>query len=107
MTVVQPLNQWGVAHLADDGLVKGFSEKPRLESWINGGFFVMEHSTVAEIGVDDVLERGPLERLAASGALYAYRHDGFWDCMDTYKDTLLLNDLWASGRAPWRDLVRA
>ncbi len=107
MTVVQPFNQWGVAHLADDGLVTGFDEKPRLESWINGGFFVMEHSTVAEIGVDDVLERGPLERLAASGALYAYRHDGFWDCMDTYKDTLLLNELWASGRAPWRELVRA
>ena len=49
-----------------------------------------------------VLEREPLERLAAAGRLGAYRHDGFWECMDTYKDTILLNDLWGSGAPPWR-----
>ena len=54
---------------------------------------------------DDVLERRPLEQLAAAGELYAFRHEGFWDCMDTYKDTLLLNELWERGEAPWRPLV--
>jgi glucose-1-phosphate cytidylyltransferase len=54
-----------------------------------------------------VLERAPLERLAASGELFAFRHEGFWDCMDTYKDTLLLNELWHRGEAPWRPLVEA
>jgi glucose-1-phosphate cytidylyltransferase len=54
-----------------------------------------------------VLEREPLEALAGAGELAAYRHAGFWDCMDTYKDTLLLNELWAQGRAPWRPLVEA
>ena len=51
---------------------------------------------------DSVLERAPLERLAAEGQLRAHRHEGFWQCMDTYKDAVLLNDLWASGEAPWR-----
>ena len=107
MTVVQPHNQWGVAHLADDGRVTGFTEKPRLETWINGGFMVMEPAALDRIGGDDVLERAPLEQLAAAGQLAAYRHDGFWACMDTYKDTLELNELWDGGRAPWSSLVRA
>lgn len=105
MTVVQPTNPWGVARLADDGRVAGFEEKPRLESWVNGGFFVMEPRALEAMGPDDVLERRPLESLAAAGELFAYRHDGFWDCMDTYKDTQLLNRLWESGEAPWRPLV--
>jgi glucose-1-phosphate cytidylyltransferase len=105
MTVVQPLNQWGVAHLADDGRVQSFEEKPKLASWVNGGFFVLEPSALEDIGENDVLERGPLERLSERGELFAYRHEGFWDCMDTYKDTLLLNELWEQGRAPWRELV--
>ncbi len=107
MTVVQPVNQWGVAQISGEDRVTGFIEKPRLESWVNGGFFVLEASALELIGEHDVLERSPLQRLAAQGELYAYRHEGFWDCMDTYKDTLLLNELWDSGRAPWRTLVRA
>ena len=105
ITVVQPASPWGVAALGEGGRVTGFREKPRLESWVNGGFMVMEPRALDEIGPDDVLERGPLERLAAAHELYAFRHDGFWDCMDTYKDTLLLNELWDQGRAPWRQLV--
>jgi len=105
VTVVRPQNPWGVAHLAPDGRVDGFTEKPRLESWVNGGFFVMEPAALDRIGADDVLEREPLERLAAEGELHAFQHEGFWDCMDTYKDNLLLNELWESGRAPWRSLV--
>jgi glucose-1-phosphate cytidylyltransferase len=105
MTVVRPRNPWGVAQIAEDGRVEGFAEKPQLDSWVNGGFFVMEPGALDAIGPDDVLEREPLESLAARGELHAFRHEGFWDCMDTYKDHLLLNELWASGEAPWRGLV--
>jgi glucose-1-phosphate cytidylyltransferase len=104
MTVVQPQNPWGVADLEGDRIAR-FHEKPALDCWVNGGFFVMEPRALEAIGPDDVLERAPLETLAGSGELAAYRHAGFWDCMDTYKDTLLLNELWEQGRAPWRALV--
>ena len=107
MTLVRPRSQWGVARLEGDGRVGGFVEKPRLESWVNGGFMVMEPRALDFIGPDDVLERGPLPALAAAGELYGYRHEGFWDCMDTFKDTLLLNELWARGEAPWQTLVEA
>ncbi len=102
MTVVQPELQFGVAELNGDGVIFGFVEKPRSEHWINGGFFCFEPSVLDLIGEDDVLEREPLAHLAAAGQLRAFRHEGFWDCMDTYKDAVLLNDLWASGRAPWK-----
>jgi glucose-1-phosphate cytidylyltransferase len=101
VTVVQPHLQWGVAKLGDEDSVEGFVEKPRSEHWINGGFFCFEPGALDYIGEDSVLEREPLERLAADGQLHAYRHDGFWDCMDTYKDAVELNDLWTSGTAPW------
>jgi glucose-1-phosphate cytidylyltransferase len=106
MTVVRPENPWGVAHL-DGDRVSGFAEKPPLDCWVNGGFFVMEPRALAAICADHVLEREPLETLTRADELAAYRHDGFWDCMDTYKDTLLLNELWEQGRAPWRALVEA
>ena len=107
MTVVRPSNPWGVAQVRNDGRVDGFEEKPRLDSWVNGGFCVMEPAALEFIGPDDVLERRPFESMAAAGQLYAYRHEGFWDCMDTYKDTLLLNELWEKGQAPWREFVEA
>jgi glucose-1-phosphate cytidylyltransferase len=101
MTVVQPHLQWGVAAI-DGDRVAGFVEKPRSEHWINGGFFCFEPGALAFIGTESVLEREPLEALARAGQLRAFRHEGFWDCMDTYKDAVTLNDLWASGEAPWR-----
>jgi glucose-1-phosphate cytidylyltransferase len=107
MTVVRPSNPWGVAQVRNDGRVDGFEEKPRLDSWVNGGFCVMEPAALEFIGPDDVLERRPFESMAEAGELYAYRHEGFWDCMDTYKDTLLLNELWEKGQAPWREFVEA
>lgn len=102
MTVVRPELQFGVADLNGTGLVRGFIEKPRSEHWINGGFFCFSPAIVDVLGEDSVLEREPLEQLAATEQLCAYRHDGFWECMDTYKDAVLLNDLWAAGRAPWK-----
>jgi glucose-1-phosphate cytidylyltransferase len=102
MTVVQPKLQFGVADVDGDGEVRGFVEKPRFEGWINGGFFCFESGALEYIGADSVLEREPLERLAGDGQLRAFRHPGFWDCMDTYKDAVLLNDFWNEGRAPWK-----
>jgi glucose-1-phosphate cytidylyltransferase len=102
VTVVRPELQFGVAQIGPDGRVSGFREKPRAEQWVNGGFFVFEPGVAGYLAEDGVLEREPLERLAADGQLHAFRHDGFWDCMDTYKDAVLLNDLWAQGLAPWR-----
>jgi glucose-1-phosphate cytidylyltransferase len=102
MTVVRPRLQFGVAELDGEGVVRGFAEKPRTEHWVNGGFFCLEPSALERIGLDSVLEREPLEGLAADGELRAFCHDGFWECMDTYKDAIELNDLWAQGRAPWK-----
>ena len=101
MTVVRPLSQFGVAELDGDGLVTGFEEKPRMDHWVNGGFFCFEPGMLDYLTEESVLEQDPLRRLAADGQLHAYRHEGFWDCMDTYKDAVTLNDLCASGDAPW------
>jgi len=101
MTVVQPFLQFGVAELDADSRVVGFREKPASAQWINGGFFCFRAAVFDYLAEDSVLEREPLQRLAADGRLFAYRHEGFWECMDTYKDAVALNDLWASGAAPW------
>jgi glucose-1-phosphate cytidylyltransferase len=103
ITVVRPELQFGVAELdGEDGRVLGFREKPRSEHWINGGFLCLRPGALDYLAPDSVLEREPLQRLAAAGQLHAYRHEGFWECMDTYKDAVALNDLWALGAAPWR-----
>jgi len=101
MTVVRPDLQWGVAEIEPDGEVTGFVEKPKSEHWINGGFFCFEPSVFEWLDQQSVLEREPLEGLASDGQLGAFRHEGFWDCCDTYKDLVTLNDLWAGGEAPW------
>ena len=102
MTVVRPRLPWGVAKLDRDAKVEGFDEKPRSQDWINGGFFCFEPGALDYLDEESVLEREPLERLAADGQLRAHRHEGFWDCMDTYKDAVTLNDLWQNGEAPWQ-----
>jgi glucose-1-phosphate cytidylyltransferase len=105
MTVVRPELQFGVAQLGHDGTVEGFIEKPRSQHWINGGFFCLRPSVFDLLSPGSVLEREPLERLAASGGLRAFRHQGFWRCLDTYKDAVALNDLWNSDPeepAPWK-----
>jgi glucose-1-phosphate cytidylyltransferase len=102
MTVVRPRLPFGVAEMNGDGVVRGFVEKPRSEHWVNGGFFCFEPAAAAVFEPDSVLEHEPLQRLAAAGELRAFRHEGFWDCMDTYKDAIELGDLWSQGRAPWK-----
>ncbi|HSO98200.1 MAG TPA: sugar phosphate nucleotidyltransferase [Solirubrobacteraceae bacterium] len=102
MTVVRPELQFGVAEMNGDGRVRGFVEKPRSDWWVNGGFFCFERQIFDVLEPDSVLEREPLEQLAAAGELRAFRHTGFWECMDTYKDALQLDDLWSTGHAPWK-----
>ena len=79
-----------------------FREKPA-DSWINGGFFVLEPKVFELIDGDaSIWERGPLEKLAENRALAVYRHQGFWQPMDTLRDKILLEELWTSGKAPWK-----
>lgn len=103
VTAVRPPGRFGGLEFAGD-LVSRFSEKPQVgEGWINGGFFVLEPRVLEYIQGDDTyFEREPLERLARDGQLAAYRHEGFWQCMDTLRDLRLLEELWAGGQAPWR-----
>jgi glucose-1-phosphate cytidylyltransferase len=98
ITVVRPELPFGIAML-DGERVAGFREKPRAEQWVNGGFMVLEPGALAYLSGDAVLEREPLERMAADGLLAAYRHEGYWRCLDTYKDAVVLEEDAAS--APW------
>lgn len=104
MTVVQPREQFGVVTFAADdrSRVQEFREKPRSHQWVNGGFFCFQPAVLEHCSESSVLERDVLGSLAPAGELYVYRHEGFWECMDTYKDALTLNDLWnGPSRAPW------
>jgi glucose-1-phosphate cytidylyltransferase len=101
MTAVRPSARFGEL-LLEGNTVKRFEEKPQLEEgWVNGGFFVIEPDFLEFIDGDEVmLEREPLEKAAELGQLMAYRHNGFWQCMDTKRDNELLEEMWANG-APW------
>jgi glucose-1-phosphate cytidylyltransferase len=103
VTAVRPTARFG--HLEFEGdRVKEFSEKPQTaEGWINGAFFVLEPQVFDYIEGDDTQwEREPMERLSRDGQLMAYRHESFWQCMDTLRDKKLLQDLWDSGSPPWK-----
>jgi glucose-1-phosphate cytidylyltransferase len=101
LTAVQPVSRFGILDLAPDGTVEAFREKPRSLDWVNGGFFVFERGVFDYLCDDHVLEQQTLEGLTRDGQLVAYRHDGFWQPVDTYRELNLLNGLWAKG-APWR-----
>lgn len=103
VTAIQPFGRFGALDIKGDR-VKRFLEKPRGDGrWISGGFFVCEPGVFEHVAGDDTIwERGPLEALSRLGQLSAYRHTGFWAAMDTLRDKTYLEDLWASGSAPWR-----
>jgi glucose-1-phosphate cytidylyltransferase len=103
VTAVRPPARFG-GLLFDGDLVSEFTEKPQIgEGWINGGFFVLEPGVLDYIEGDETIwERDPLERLAEAGELVAYKHDGFWQPMDTLRDVRLLEGLWQSGIVPWK-----
>lgn len=103
MVVVRPPARFGHVEMSGDQITS-FQEKPaRAEGWINGGMFVLEPEVLDIIdGPDTQFEKEPLERLARDGELMAFRHEGFWQCMDTLHDRACLEDIWATGRAPWQ-----
>lgn len=103
VTAVRPPARFGRLDL-DGNRARGFQEKPRGDGdWINGGFFVLEPDALDRVAGDDTLwEKEPMQHLAADGQLAAFRHDGFWQPMDTLRDKNHLEELWASDKAPWK-----
>jgi glucose-1-phosphate cytidylyltransferase len=105
LTTVRPVSRFGVVDIESGGRVAHFAEKPQSDGWVNAGFFVFDRKVLKYLegeGDDCVLERRPLERLAADGELMAYRHEGFFFAMDTYREYQYLNELWTKGQAPWK-----
>ena len=104
VTAVQPPGRFGSLGIDEEGLVGSFQEKPAGDgAWINGGFFVMQPEVFNYIGGDStILEREPLENLARDSQLSAYRHFGYWQPMDTLRDKNHLEELWTTGKAPWK-----
>lgn len=105
MTAIQPGGRFGMLSIDEKMRINRFVEKSKEDGgWINGGFMVLEPTIFSYISdrEDEVFERAPLERLAAEGELMAFKHGGFWHCMDTVRDKIVLNELWQSGNAPWK-----
>lgn len=104
LTAVQPPGRYGAISVHGNDRIRSFKEKPKGDgAWVNGGFFVLEPSVIDLIAADQtVWEREPLEELAQAGELMAYKHRGFWMAMDTLRDRNHLEELWASGEAPWK-----
>ncbi len=103
VTAVRPLSRFGMISVQGEQRVTTFSEKPRLDGWMSAGFFVFNRGVFDYLREDPcTLERDPLERLAREGELMAYRHEGFFYAMDTYREYKHLNDLWDTGKAPWK-----
>jgi glucose-1-phosphate cytidylyltransferase len=102
MTVTQPTSRFGVVEIQDSGLVNQFREKPKVNDWINMGYFVFEPGIFSYLDLESVLEEEPLRKLASEGEIGAHKHSGFWQPMDTYRESLLLNNMWDTGQAPWK-----
>lgn len=102
LTTVKPYSPFGIVAIdAHTNTVTHFEEKPILDHWINGGFFIFNKTIFNYIKENDVLEKDTFYRIVKEKKLVAYKHNGFWECMDTYKDNLRLNYLWRTGNAPW------
>jgi glucose-1-phosphate cytidylyltransferase len=105
LTTIQPSGKFGSLVIGEDARIRSFQEKPRGDNaWINGGFFVLEPGIFQYIpeGEEVIWERGPLESMARDGKLAAYKYQGFWQCMDTLRDKLQLEEMWSRGSAPWK-----
>lgn len=102
LTAVKPRSTFGIVGIdSNNNIVSHFEEKPILDHWINGGFFVFNKEIFTYIKDADILEKDTFGRLVKDRNLVAYKHNGFWECMDTYKDNLRLNELWLNNNAPW------
>jgi glucose-1-phosphate cytidylyltransferase len=104
LTAVRPPARFGSIEFEKNGVIKEFKEKPQIgEGWINGGYFVFDYKIFDYLKDNlSILERDPLENLSHENQLMAYQHSGFWHCMDTIRDRDNLNEIWATGNAPWK-----
>lgn len=102
LTTTQPNSRFGVVDFLEDGTVTNFREKPRVNDWVNIGYFVFESSVFQYLDENSALEESPLRSLAQDSQLNSYKHSGFWQPMDTYRESQILNELWATGNAPWK-----
>ena len=102
MTAVHPVSRFGVLDLAADSSVKSFVEKPQMEGWINAGYFIFEPQIFDYLEKNSVLEKEPLTKLASEGQLMAFKHEGFFQPMDTVREMTLLNEIWDSNKASWK-----
>jgi glucose-1-phosphate cytidylyltransferase len=102
VTTVKPLSRFGLMEVDESGSVIQFREKPVMDGWVNAGFFIFEPEIFNYLDDNCTLELNPLMTLAAEGQLAAYRHDGFWQPMDTLRESNFLNDLWQRNEAPWK-----
>lgn len=109
VTSVRPQSRFGVLQVGHDGRVEQFAEKPQEEGWISAGLFVFQRDFFEYLSEDPscAMEQEPLRKLAHEGQLMAYRHEGFFFAMDTYREALTLNELWTDGAAPWAVWQRA
>jgi glucose-1-phosphate cytidylyltransferase len=101
ITAVKPVSRFGVLDLDSFSAVNQFREKPQADGWINAGFFIFNKSIFNYLDENSILENEPLAALASENQLMAYRHEGFWQPMDTFRELTILNELWDSGKAPW------
>lgn len=101
VTGLRPISRFGVIEIGNSGDATGFREKPRLDAYTSGGFFVLEPRVLDYLDEDCVFEEGPLQALAEQGQLAVYRHDGFWTSIDTYREYLEINRMWDEGDRPW------
>ena len=102
LTAVQPTSRFGLMDINPDGRVTHFREKPKMKDWVSIGYFIFEPAVLDYLVAEGGLEEEGLTRLAADGQLSAYRHEGFWQPMDTYREYKMLEELWDSGSAPWK-----
>jgi glucose-1-phosphate cytidylyltransferase len=102
MSTTRAVSRFGLVEIDESGLVQRFQEKPKINDWINIGYFVFEDKIFDYLDEDSILEQGPLRRLAEENQLGGYRHEGFWQPMDTQREAWLLNSLWSSNDAPWK-----
>lgn len=103
VSVARPLSRFGVLDITDENQVSKFREKPQADNWVNIGFFVFNIKVFEYLNEESILEDLPLGELAKLGELMAYKHDGFWQSMDTFREATILNELWKSGKAPWKN----
>lgn len=105
ISAVHPAGRFGSLYIGEHGKIHNFNEKPQFEeAYVNGGYMVCEHRLFDYLPDDPsvMLERGPMDHLVRDGELNAYKHDGFWQPMDTYQESIYLNEIWAEGKAPWK-----